>query len=101
MAYFQPPEFDWDSKTVGLTISMFSYGYLGSLAGGTLATKFGGAMTYGISLMMAGLLTMLNPVCLNLHFYAFLACRALTGLFDVIFQLLECQGDHGHDLLCY
>ncbi|XP_065208347.1 vesicular glutamate transporter 2-like [Planococcus citri] len=79
-----PPEFNWDSNTVALIISMFSYGYAFCLFGGRMATKFGGAVTYGIAMLLSGVVTILQPPSLYADFYLFLLARILAGLTESI-----------------
>ncbi|XP_065208487.1 vesicular glutamate transporter 3-like [Planococcus citri] len=87
----QPPEFDWDSKTEGLILSIFYYGGLITFLFGGTVSKLGGARSCALSMMLSGLLTMLQPISLQYGFYAFLGCRLLTGLPEslVIVSILE------------
>ncbi|XP_065208480.1 sialin-like isoform X2 [Planococcus citri] len=76
------PEFNWSSKTIGFVLSIFYYGGLLSFTGGYIVTKFGGATSCTLSMMLSGITTIFQPVILYYNFPAFLICRILTGFFD-------------------
>ncbi|XP_065208501.1 vesicular glutamate transporter 3-like [Planococcus citri] len=78
----RPPEFDWDSRTVGSVLSMFYYGGLISFMGGYIVSKLGGATSCALFLMLSGFTTALHPITLHHNFYLFLAIRFLTGVFE-------------------
>ncbi|XP_065208493.1 vesicular glutamate transporter 3-like isoform X2 [Planococcus citri] len=76
----RPAEFDWDSKTVGVVLSIFYYGGLFSFLFGSVVGKIGGARSCALSMLLSGSLTMLQPLSLHYGFYTFLACRLINGL---------------------
>ncbi|XP_065208484.1 vesicular glutamate transporter 3-like [Planococcus citri] len=78
----RPPEFNWDSKTVGSVFSMFYYGGLVSFMGGYVVSKLGGATSCALCLMLSGITTVLHPITSSHNFYAFLIIRFLTGVFE-------------------
>ncbi|XP_065208477.1 vesicular glutamate transporter 3-like [Planococcus citri] len=78
----QPPEFDWDSRTVASVLSMFYYGGLVSFMGGYIVSKLGGATSCALCLMLSGITTVLHPITLRYNFYLFMAIRFLTGVFE-------------------
>ena len=87
LLYFQP-EFDWDSKTIGMIQSIFAYGYLFCVAGAYLVGKFGGAVTCGVSLMSMAILTILTPASLQTSFYLYAGLRVMIGILDVSIKYL-------------
>ena len=80
----QPAEFSWSSLTVGLVLSILAYGGLLSFLGGIFVDWLGGAANSSLCLLMAGLMTILHPAALYLDFRLFLACRFVTGMFEVL-----------------
>lgn len=80
---FQAADFDWNSKTKGFVLSVFSIGYLFGPFGGVLALKYGGATIFGAGVALTALLTVLSPFLLRLNFYAFILGRLLEGIFEV------------------
>ncbi|XP_065225571.1 vesicular glutamate transporter 2.2-like isoform X2 [Planococcus citri] len=83
----KPPDFDWDSSTTGLITSILAYGGLFSIFADLAINRIGGSVTCAWSMLLAGVLTMLHPAILNLHFYLFLACRFFTGIFEMLFYV--------------
>jgi len=53
------------------------------LPGGWLASKFGGKYVIGVGVLMTSLLTIITPQMAYLDLWALVACRVVTGLFDV------------------
>ncbi|XP_065208476.1 vesicular glutamate transporter 3-like [Planococcus citri] len=82
----QPPEFPWDPARRGVVLSVSAYGRLLSFLSGPLISKLGGATTWGLSMMAAGITTLLQPISLRYDFFAFLACRFLIGAFDSFYN---------------
>ncbi|XP_065208411.1 vesicular glutamate transporter 3-like isoform X2 [Planococcus citri] len=76
------PTFQWNSLTVGIILNTFYYGSLFSPLGGYWSSRFGGVATFGISMMLAGLLVFLTPFSLSNHFYLFLLVRILVGVLE-------------------
>ena len=73
--------FDWDEVTQGLVLSSFSYGYIGTqILGGRLAEKYGVKKVFGLSLLMAGVLTLITPPIAKLGIWPFMVLRATLGL---------------------
>ncbi|XP_065208350.1 vesicular glutamate transporter 2-like [Planococcus citri] len=81
---YKPPDFNWDSKEIGIVLSSQSCGYFFSILGGYFATKFGGSIAYGWFTMVMSLIIIMNPIILQWSFHAFIASRVLAGLFDGI-----------------
>ncbi|XP_055704451.1 vesicular glutamate transporter 1-like [Phlebotomus papatasi] len=76
-------DFDWDSKTQGLILSSFFYGYIATqLLGGFLSAKFGGHLVFGIGLGVTSVLALLIPMAAKTHLGLFLAARILQGIFE-------------------
>lgn len=80
-------EFDWDSATVGVILSTFSYGALLSFFGAIPAAIFGPSLSCTFAIFIMGFTTLLHPIALYLNFYLFLGCRFLAGLFEGFFNV--------------
>uniref|UniRef100_A0A224XPJ3 Sialin n=1 Tax=Panstrongylus lignarius TaxID=156445 RepID=A0A224XPJ3_9HEMI len=79
----QVRDFDWDSKTQGLVLSSFFYGYISTqLLGGWLGTRYGGARIYGIGIFTTALLTIITPQVANTSLYLLVALRIIEGVFE-------------------
>ncbi|XP_052822655.1 sialin [Octopus bimaculoides] len=73
-------EFEWPENLVANVLGGFFYGYTASnIPGGIIADRFGGKRVFGISLMLAGILTLLHPVLTRVSGYLTLALRIGTG----------------------
>ncbi|XP_065208424.1 vesicular glutamate transporter 3-like isoform X2 [Planococcus citri] len=83
----QPPEFNWDTKTIGFVLSILSYGGLLSFLGTFPVNWFGGSVTCSVCMLVSGILTILHPAILYIDFQLFLACRILTGVFENFFYI--------------
>ncbi|XP_066907843.1 vesicular glutamate transporter 3 [Halyomorpha halys] len=81
---YSEPDFDWDSKTQGLILSSFFYGYLCTqLLGGWFGTKYGGATVYGLGVTTTAFLTLITPLTLSTSsYYPLVALRIIEGLFE-------------------
>lgn len=79
-------EFEWDERVQGLVLGAFFWGYVVlQLPGGQMADRLGGKWLLGGSILGTALLTLFSPLAARLHYGAFIACRALEGLFEVSF----------------
>ncbi|KAL1131947.1 hypothetical protein AAG570_011558, partial [Ranatra chinensis] len=59
---YETKDFDWDSKTQGLVLSSFFYGYICTqLLGGWLGARVGGARVYGAGVAVTAVLTLVTP----------------------------------------
>lgn len=77
------PEFDWDSRTKGLVLSSFFYGYLVTqLPGGWLAAKIGGNRVFAIGIGATSLLTLFTPPLAHTSTALLIAVRVVEGLFE-------------------
>jgi len=82
--FMQTTDFDWDSKTQGLVLSSFFYGYIVTqILGGWLAGRLGGNRVYGIGVGVTALFTLLTPPLANASVYLLVAIRIIEGLFEV------------------
>jgi ACS family sodium-dependent inorganic phosphate cotransporter len=92
----QTADFDWDSKTQGLVLSSFFYGYIVTqILGGWLAGRLGGNRVYGIGVAATAVFTLLTPPLANSSVYLLVAVRVIEGLFEVrhtshICLILDC-----------
>jgi len=74
-------EFDWGSKTQGMVLGSFYYGYIVlQIPGGWLATKIGGTRIFGVALFFASVLTLLTPTAARFSVYALIVLRVLEGI---------------------
>ncbi|KAH9499196.1 hypothetical protein Btru_004415 [Bulinus truncatus] len=73
-------EFNWDKESQGLIHGSLFWGFIvTNLAGGILATKYGGKHVIGLSLLLAALLTILVPVVSRSSIIGLMVLRFLTG----------------------
>ncbi|XP_065208447.1 vesicular glutamate transporter 2-like isoform X2 [Planococcus citri] len=82
-----PPEFDWDSTTIGVIFSIFSYGALLSFLGAFPVAAFGPSTSCSVSIMIMGVTTLLHSASLYANFYLFLICRFISGLAEAFFNV--------------
>lgn len=74
-------EFDWDTRTQGIVLGSFFYGYvLTQVPGGRLAEMFGGKMVYGLGVLITAIFTMLSPIAARTNFTLFIIVRILEGM---------------------
>lgn len=74
-------EFNWDSKTQGMVLGSFYYGYIVlQIPGGWLATKIGGTRIFGAALFFASVLTLFTPAAARFSVYALITLRVLEGV---------------------
>jgi len=74
-------EFEWDSKTQGMVLGSFYYGYIVlQIPGGWLATKIGGTRIFGVALFIASILTLLTPAAARYSVYALIVLRVCEGV---------------------
>ncbi|XKL65605.1 hypothetical protein PGB90_009025 [Kerria lacca] len=73
------PEYEWKPHQIGLILSSFNYGYVLSTICGLLFRKFGGAMTYGISITLMAFLSVISPLVLPRSLTAFVVVQGLEG----------------------
>ena len=74
----------WDKEMQGLVHGSLFWGYIvTNVAGGLLATRFGGKRVIGIALLVAALLTMLVPTVARASFTGLIVLRFATGFSQV------------------
>lgn len=74
-------EFDWDSKTQGLILGCFYYGYIcTNLLGGITAERYGGRLVTGLGILFTAILTVLTPMAARASDGLFVAIRIVEGL---------------------
>lgn len=74
-------EFDWNSKTQGLVLSSFFYGYLSTqLFGGWLAARIGGKRVFGIGIAATAFFTIITPPLARSSVYILIALRIIEGI---------------------
>ena len=74
--------FDWSSKTQGLILSAFAYGYMiTQIPAGLWAGKFGGKRIFGICIFASGILNLLVPSGAHAGVGFMFAIQVITGLF--------------------
>nr|CAD7448203.1 unnamed protein product [Timema bartmani] len=87
LSAFTGPEFDWDSKTQGLLLSSFFFGYICTqILGGWLASRVGGNKVYGIGIAATSILTIVMPAVTYFPDHAvipmIILVRVVEGLFE-------------------
>ena len=87
--FVQQPEFQWDSKMIGLVFSANFHGELLSFVGGPLIPKLGGSTSMALSMMLSSIITILQPISLNYNFYLFLFGRFLIGMCQVLCSIIS------------
>uniref|UniRef100_A0A1B6KYE3 Major facilitator superfamily (MFS) profile domain-containing protein n=2 Tax=Graphocephala atropunctata TaxID=36148 RepID=A0A1B6KYE3_9HEMI len=76
-------DFNWDSKTRGVILSSFFYGYLFTqILGGWLGARLGGSRVFGVGIAVTALLTLLIPLVANISFSLLVAIRVIEGIFE-------------------
>ncbi|XP_059471952.1 sialin-like [Neocloeon triangulifer] len=79
----QRRDFDWDSKTRGLLLSSFFYGYIiTQIPGGWLGARIGGALLFGAGIASTALLTLLTPLAASGGVTLLFVLRVLEGVFE-------------------
>lgn len=74
-------EFNWDSKTKGLVLSSFFYGYLSTqLLGGWLAARIGGKRVFGLGIAATALFTIITPPLVRQSVYILVVLRIIEGI---------------------
>ncbi|XP_078048351.1 major facilitator superfamily transporter 9 isoform X2 [Augochlora pura] len=74
-------EFDWDSKTQGLVLSSFFYGYLSTqLLGGWLGARIGGKRVFGLGIAATAFFTIITPPLTRISVYILITLRIIEGI---------------------
>ncbi|XP_076668137.1 major facilitator superfamily transporter 9 isoform X2 [Andrena cerasifolii] len=78
--YFER-EFDWDSKTQGLVLSSFFYGYISTqLLGGWLGARIGGKRVFGIGIATTAFFTIITPPLVRISVSILIVLRIIEGV---------------------
>ncbi|XP_048584880.1 uncharacterized transporter slc-17.2 [Nematostella vectensis] len=81
MKFLREAEFHWNSKTQGIVLGSFYYGYAFlQIPGAWLALKLGGTRIFGYAIFMASMLTLLTPIATRCSVYGMITVRAAEGL---------------------
>ncbi|XP_065341535.1 sialin-like isoform X1 [Cloeon dipterum] len=76
-------DFDWDSKSQGIILSSFFYGYaVTQIPGGWLATRIGGKKMFGLGILVTAIITLLTPLLAWTGFYYLVVGRIIEGIFE-------------------
>ena len=82
---FQNGEFDWDSRTQGLILGCFFWGYIVvQVPSGLIAERYSGKNVFGWSIFLTGIFNILTPIAARTNFTALIVVRVLTGAVEVI-----------------
>jgi len=82
---FPEGEFDWSKKEQGLVTGSYYWGYAAcQIPAAWLASKLGFRKVFGISMLLASLLTLLFPVAAKTHVYLAFVARILLGIFHAV-----------------
>lgn len=72
--------YNWSSKTQGIILGAFFYGYvITQIPGGYLADRFGGKFLLGLGILVTSVLTLLTPLAAELGVPYLVTLRALEG----------------------
>ena len=84
--------FNWDTKTQGLILGAFYYGYITTqIVGGIIAQKIGGKLPLLLGVFCPAVLTLLTPICTSIgDFSAIFTIRLLEGVFEVCKEFDKC-----------
>ncbi|XP_076245083.1 major facilitator superfamily transporter 9 isoform X1 [Calliopsis andreniformis] len=78
--YFQR-EFDWDSRTQGIVLSSFFYGYISTqLLGGWLGARIGGKRVFGLGIAATAFFTIITPPLARISVYILIVLRIIEGI---------------------
>ncbi|XP_065208456.1 vesicular glutamate transporter 1-like isoform X2 [Planococcus citri] len=83
----QPPEFNLDATELGLILSVFYFGGVASLLGSYTVSQLGGAKCCTLTLILSGIITVLQPISLQYNFYLFLVCRFFIGFLESLLSV--------------
>lgn len=76
-------EFNWDEVTQGIVLGCYFYGHgIFHLPGGRLSEMISPKWLYGIGLFATAVLSLLSPIAARFSLGAFIAVRALQGIFS-------------------
>jgi len=86
-------EFDWDSRTQGLILGCFFWGYIVvQVPSGLIAERYSGKNVFGWSIFLTGIFNILTPIAARTNFTALIVVRVLTGAVEGgIFPSLSCM----------
>ncbi|CAC5407401.1 SLC17A5 [Mytilus coruscus] len=74
-------EFDWDKSTQTKLLSSFFYGFICTqIIGGWLSDTYGGRRFFGVALIIAGIASLVTPVCARTSVNAVFVVRVILGL---------------------
>jgi len=78
-------EFEWDSKTQGLILGCFFWGYMATQIPGGILERFGGKYVFGLGTLFTAVFTLVTPVAARTSTAALIVVRVLTaGLAEVV-----------------
>lgn len=76
--------FEWNEQTQGMVLGSFFWGYvIFQLPGGRMADLFGSKWLLCGGILGTSLLTIASPVAARVHYWLFIICRVLEGVFEV------------------
>ena len=79
----QPPQLNWSTKETGIALGAHAIGHICAAFSGTVVHKIGGVTFMAVGLLGAGIVTLLDPLMINLHAYMFTTARFFYGVFEV------------------
>ena len=84
LLFFQNVEFDWDKSTQAKLLSSFFYGFICTqIIGGWLSDTYGGRRVFGLALIIAGICSLVTPLCARTSVNAVFVARVIMGLSSV------------------
>ncbi|GBN13899.1 Sialin [Araneus ventricosus] len=78
---YKGEQYNWDSKTQGIILGAFFYGYfITQLPGGLLSEKFGAKWVFGLGILITAICSLLTPLAASTGEASMIAARVLGGL---------------------
>ncbi|KFM80289.1 putative inorganic phosphate cotransporter, partial [Stegodyphus mimosarum] len=78
---FKGEQYHWDSKTQGMILGAFFYGYvITQIPGGMMSEKVGAKWIYGGGVLITAIFSLLTPLAASWGIGAFVTVRVLEGL---------------------
>ncbi|GBM61619.1 Sialin [Araneus ventricosus] len=82
---YKGEQYNWDSKTQGIILGAFFYGYfITQLPGGLLSETFGAKWVFGLGILITAICSLLTPLAASTGEASMIAARVLGGLAEVI-----------------
>ncbi|CAL1262078.1 unnamed protein product, partial [Larinioides sclopetarius] len=78
---YKGEQHNWDSRTQGIILGAFYYGYfITQLPGGIMAEKFSAKWVFGLGILITAICSLLTPLAASMGKASMIAARILGGL---------------------